>query len=234
MNLRIVIIALSVLLAMSSVFGAEKTALNTHKDKLSYALGIDVGNSLKMNAIDVDADILAKGIKDALSGGQTLMTEQEVRATLADLQKDIQAKMQEKMKTLAEKNRKEGEAFLVENKKKEGVKTLPNGLQYKIITEGKGKSPKDTDTVTVNYRGTFLDGTEFDSSYKRGEPATLPMKGVIKGWTEALQLMKVGSKWELFIPSNLAYGETGRPGIPPNSVLIFEVELLKFATSDKK
>jgi FKBP-type peptidyl-prolyl cis-trans isomerase FklB len=130
------------------------------------------------------------------------------------------------MKVQGEKNKKEGEAFLAENKKKDGVKTLPSGLQYKVLAEGKGKTPKATDTVTVHYRGTLTDGTEFDSSYKRNQPASFPVNGVIKGWTEALQLMKEGSKWQLFIPASLAYGEPGRPGIPPNSVLIFDVELI--------
>jgi FKBP-type peptidyl-prolyl cis-trans isomerase FklB len=129
-------------------------------------------------------------------------------------------------KNFSEKNKKEGEAFLAENKKKSGIKALPSGLQYKVITEGKGKSPKATETVTVHYRGTLIDGTEFDSSYKRGQPATFPVGGVIKGWTEALQLMKEGAKWQLVIPSDLAYGESGRQGIPPNAVLVFEVELV--------
>jgi FKBP-type peptidyl-prolyl cis-trans isomerase FklB len=177
--------------------------------------------------IDVDLEILVTGIKDALSGAKPLMTEQEMKETITALQKDLQAKQQEQTKALAEKNKKEGEAFLAENKKKQGVITMPSGLQYKILTDGKGKSPKATDTVTVNYKGTLIDGTEFDSSYKRGQPATFAVNGVIPGWTEALQLMKEGSKWQMFIPSNLAYGERGAGGaIGPNAVLIFEVELI--------
>jgi FKBP-type peptidyl-prolyl cis-trans isomerase FklB len=155
------------------------------------------------------------------------MTEQEVNETLTAFQKEMAAQQAERNKILVEKNKKEGEIFLAENKKKEGVVTLPSGLQYKVIKEGTGETPKLTDTVTVNYSGTLIEGTEFDSSYRRGQPATFPVKGVIAGWTEALQLMKVGSKWQLFIPSNLAYGERGAGrDIGPNTTLIFDVELL--------
>jgi FKBP-type peptidyl-prolyl cis-trans isomerase FklB len=233
MNVRAVIISLCMVFLVSPVFGDEKEAFKTPKDKLSYALGADMGNNLKKFEIDVNADVYIKGMKDAMSGGKVLLTDEEIKALIVSLQKDLQTKQQEKMKAQGEKNKKEGEAFLAENKKKEGVKTLPSGLEYKVITEGKGKSPKDTDTVTVHYKGTLIDGTEFDSSYKRNEPATFPVNGVIKGWTEALQLMKEGSKWQLFIPANLAYGDAGRPGIPPNSVLIFEVDLLKVGAKDK-
>ncbi len=235
MNVRVLIVPLCIILAGSPVFAGEKAELKTQKDKLSYAIGMDMGGSLKRNAIDVDIDALVKGLKDALAGGKMMMTEQEQRETLMAFQKEFQAKQQEKMKALAEKNKKEGEAFLAENKKKPGVKTLPSGLQYKVITEGKGASPKETDTVTVNYRGTLIDGTEFDSSYKRNEPATFPVKGVIKGWTEALQLMKEGAKWQLFVPAGLAYGERGAGGvIGPNATLIFEVELLKIGSKENK
>lgn len=232
---RSLVIIMCMVLAASTVFAEEKQALTTQKEKLSYAIGIDMGTSLKKNAIDVDPDILFKGIKDALSGGKQLMTEQELKETIQAAQKELMAKQQEKMKALAEKNKKEGEEFLAANKKKKGVKTLPNGLQYKVLTEGKGKMPKATDTVTVNYKGTLIDGTEFDSSYKRKEPATFPVSGVIKGWTEALQLMRVGSKWELFVPADLAYGERGTMGGPigPNAVLIFEVELLSIKPAAK-
>lgn len=214
--------------AASPATADEKQELKTQKDKFSYALGLDLGNNLKKNDIDVDLDIVSRAIKDGFSGNKPLMTEEEVKAAMQTAQKDIQAKKQEQMKAQGEKNKKEGAAFLAENKTKKGVKTLPSGLQYKVLTEGKGKSPKTTDTVTVQYRGTLIDGTEFDSSYKRGQPATFPVTGVIKGWTEALQLMKEGSKWQLFIPSDLAYGESGTQGGPigPNAVLIFEVELV--------
>lgn len=232
---RSLVIIMCLSLAAGTAFGAEKQALTTQKEKLSYAIGIDMGTSLKKNAIDVDPDVLFKGIKDALSGGKQLMTEQELKETIQTAQKELAAKQQEKTKVLAEKNKKEGEIFLAENKKKKGVKTLPSGLQYKVITEGKGKMPKATDTVTVNYKGMLIDGTEFDSSFKRNEPATFPVSGVIKGWTEALQLMKEGSKWQLVIPADLAYGERGTPGGPigPNAVLIFEVELLSIKSDAK-
>ena len=221
------VVLLCMVLAASPVLAAEKKELKTQKEKLSYALGMNMGNSLKINAIEVDEETLLKGIKDTLNNGKMLMTEQEAKDTIMALQKELQSKQQEHAKAAAEKNKKDGEAFLAANKGKEGVKTLPSGLQYQVITEGKGKSPKADDTVTVQYRGTLIDGTEFDSSYKRGQPATFPVGGVIKGWTEALQLMKEGSKWQLFIPSNLAYGENGAGAtIGPNAVLIFEVELV--------
>ncbi len=226
MKLHLIVVLCIVLLA-SMVYAGEESVLKTQKDKLSYSIGVDIGNSMKRQSLDIDPDLLAKGIKDAFSGSKPLLTEEEVRETLMALQKEMMAKQNEQAKILAEKNKKQGEAFLAENKKKKGVKTLSSGLQYKIITEGTGKTPKATDTVTVNYRGTLMDGTEFDSSYKRGQPATFPVSGVIKGWTEALQLMKEGAKWQLFIPSNLAYGERSAGSIiGPNAVLIFEVELI--------
>jgi FKBP-type peptidyl-prolyl cis-trans isomerase len=171
---------------------------------------------------------LMQGMKDAMAGSKTLLTEEEARAALMQLQSEVQAKQQAKAAQEGEANKKEGEAFLAANKSKEGVVTLPSGLQYKILKEGSGPKPKATDSVVCNYKGTLINGTEFDSSYKRGEPATFPVTGVIKGWTEALQLMPVGSKWQLFIPSDLAYGARGTPGGPigPNSTLIFEVELM--------
>ena len=235
MKSRLVII-LCMALAAGPVFAADKVELKTQKDKVSYAIGLDVGNGLKKNEVDVDADIVAKAIKDVLAGNKPLMTDEEVKTTITGLQKDLQAKQQERAKVVGEKNKKEGEAFLAQNKAKDGVKTLPSGLQYKVITEGKGKTPKASDTVTVQYKGTLIDGTEFDSSYKRGQPATFPVSGVIKGWTEALQLMKEGSKWQLFIPADLAYGANGTPGGPigPNAVLIFDVELVSIKAEEKK
>jgi FKBP-type peptidyl-prolyl cis-trans isomerase len=214
-----VILILSIALAASPAFAADKLELKTQKDKLSYSLGLQMGSNLKRAEIDVDQTIFQQGMKDAISGGKTLLTEQEASDIITEMQKEL-------AKNYAEKKKVEGEAFLAKNKKQEGVKTLESGLQYKVITGGKGKTPKASDTVTVHYRGTLVDGTEFDSSYKRGQPATFPVNGVIKGWTEALQLMKEGSKWQLFIPANLAYGDSGRQGIPPNSVLIFDVELM--------
>ena len=234
MNVRAVVIV-GMMLSAGVAFAAESMELKTPKDKASYAIGMDMGRSLKRNEVDIDPDILGKAIKDLLTGQKTLMTEEEVRTTLTTLQQEMQVKRQEKMKTQGEKNKKDGEAFLAENKKKEGVKTLPSGLQYKVISEGKGKSPKAEDTVTVQYKGTLIDGTEFDSSMKHGKPATFPVNGVIKGWSEALQLMKEGDKRMLYIPADLAYGETGTSGGPigPNSTLIFEVELVSVAPKTK-
>ncbi len=218
---------LSVILTATTVFSAETPVLKTQKEKVSYAIGVDIGNMLLRQPIDMDVDSFLKGAGDTLNKKSLLLTDQELKDVLTALQKDMVAKQEERIKALAEKNKKDGEAFLVENKKKEGIKALPSGLQYKVLTEGTGKIPKATDTVTVNYRGTLIDGTEFDSSYKRGQPATFPVNGVIKGWTEALQLMKTGSKWQLFVPSDLGYGDRGAgPQIGPNVVLVFEVELL--------
>ena len=217
---------LSIMLIAGHADAGDKTALKNEKDKVSYSIGTQIGNNFKNQSMDVDVDLLAKGIKDALTGGKLLMTEKEIKETITALQKDMMAKQAERMKVVAEKNRKEGEAFLADNKKKEGVKTTPSGLQYKVIKDGNGPTPKMADTVAVNYRGTLINGTEFDSSYKREEPATFPVNSVIPGWTEAMQMMKVGSKWHLFVPANLAYGEQGAgPQIGPNSTLIFEVEL---------
>lgn len=225
--MRSVWIVLAILVLAGSVVAEEPLSLKSQKDKISYIIGLDIGNNLKKQGADVDPETLLKGMKDALSGKKPLLSEEEMREVTTAFRQEIAKKQAEETKKLAEKNRKEGETFLEENKKKEGVKTLPSGLQYKVITEGSGRSPKETDTVTVNYRGTFVDGTEFDSSYKRGEPATFPVKGVIAGWVEALPLMKEGAKWQLFIPSGLAYGETGAGNaIGPNATLIFEVELI--------
>jgi FKBP-type peptidyl-prolyl cis-trans isomerase len=204
------------------------TALTTTKQKASYAIGMNWGTGLHRQGIDVDSAALIQGMKDALAGGKTLLTEDEARSALMQLQKDMQEKQQAKAAAEGEANKKEGDAFLASNKTKEGVVVLPSGLQYKILKEGSGPKPTATDSVVCNYKGTLINGTEFDSSYKRGEPATFPVTGVIKGWTEALQLMPVGSKWQLFIPPDLAYGARGTPGGPigPNSTLIFEVELI--------
>jgi FKBP-type peptidyl-prolyl cis-trans isomerase FklB len=202
-------------------------ALTTQKDKFSYALGMNLGTSLRKQSVVVDPNLLARGLKDALAGGKTALTEDQARATLMEVQTEMRKKQQEQMQVAGEASKKEGEAFLAANKSKDGVVTLPSGLQYKILTQGTGPKPAASDSVVCNYKGTLINGTEFDSSYKRGEPATFPISGVIKGWTEALQLMPVGSKWQLFVPSNLAYGERSPgPEIAPDSTLIFEVELL--------
>jgi FKBP-type peptidyl-prolyl cis-trans isomerase FklB len=218
---------LGILILVSQVYGGENLVLKNQRDKVSYVIGIDIGKNLKKQSIDIDPSILAKGIRDGFSGGKTLMTEQEIQETMAAFQKEMMAKQEELAKKIGEKNKKEGEAFLAENKKKEGVKTLLSGLQYKVIKAGAGKKPKATDTVTTHYRGTLIDGTEFDSSYRRGQPVSFPVNQVIPGWTEVLQLMEEGAKWQLFIPSTLAYGERGAGHhIGPNATLIFEVELI--------
>jgi FKBP-type peptidyl-prolyl cis-trans isomerase FklB len=229
------IAALGIFLLTSQVNAEETLVLKDQNDKVSYSIGVNIGNNLKRQSIDVNTDALTQGIKDALSGSKALMTEKEVNDTLKNFQQEMKAKQIEHLKELGEKNKKEGDAFLAENKKKEGIITLPSGLQYKVIKEGTGETPKITDTVTVNYRGTLINGTEFDSSYKREQPATFPVNGVIAGWTEALQLMKVGSKWQLFIPPNLAYGERAfRRDIGPNATLIFDIELLAIKEGAKE
>ena len=232
MKLKLVFI-FSLLLLVNLVYAQEGQVLKSQKEKNSYAIGVDVGNSMKRQALDVDPNVLSLGIKDALSNGKLLLTEKEMRETLMNLQKELMAKQSERNQKLAETNKKTGETFLAENKKKEGVVTLPSGLQYKIIKTGTGGFPTAAHTVTVNYKGTLVDGTEFDSSYKRGEPVTFPVGGVIPGWTEALQKMKVGSKWQLFVPSSLGYGEKGAGSvIGPNAALIFEVELISVLPKD--
>jgi FKBP-type peptidyl-prolyl cis-trans isomerase FklB len=184
---------------------------------------MDIGGNLKKQSIDIDQNILVKGIQAGLAGAKSLLTDQEIQETMVAFKREMVAKQEE----IAKKNNVDGEAFLAENKKKEGVKTLPSGLQYKVIKAGTDKKPKLSDSVTSHYRGTLIDGTEFDSSYKRGQPVTFPVSGVIPGWTEALQLMGEGAKWQIFVPSNLAYGERGAGiVIGPNATLIFEIEII--------
>jgi FKBP-type peptidyl-prolyl cis-trans isomerase FklB len=214
---------------------AAAPALATKKDKISYAIGADLGNKLKQSSIDVDSAVLTRALKDVLGGGKPAMSDDEIRATLMDLTKDLQEKQAALNKEKLEKNHKEGQDFLAANKSKEGVVMLPSGLQYKILKAGEGPKPTAADTVICNYKGTLIDGKEFDSSYKRGQPATFPVGGVIKGWTEALQLMPVGSKWQLFIPPDLAYGDRqAGPDIAPGSTLVFEVELMSIQAKDNK
>jgi len=197
------------------------------KERQSYAVGMNIGESLHRQPVELDMDSLIKGLKDSMAGGKMLMSDDEAKTALTELGQQVRAKQEEKVKQAAETNKKEGEAFLAANKTKEGVVTTPSGLQYKILKAGTGPKPTATDKVSVNYKGTLINGTEFDSSYKRGQPATFPVGQVIKGWTEALQLMPVGSKWQLFIPADLAYGDRGAGSdIGPGSTLIFEVELL--------
>jgi FKBP-type peptidyl-prolyl cis-trans isomerase len=207
--------------------GTPATAAPPDRAKVSYALGLDIGSQLRKQGVEIDPAIFAKAVADALSGAKPEMTPEESRAILTTFQEELRKKQQAAMVAAGAKNKQEGEAFLASNKTKEGVVTLPSGLQYKIVKQGSGPKPTLDDTVECNYRGTLIDGTEFDSSYKRNQPASFPVKGVIRGWTEALQLMPVGSKWELYVPSGLAYGERGAgQAVAPNATLIFEVELI--------
>lgn len=226
MIFRMIVAALFVLAAGSA--GAQgKPGLKDQKEKLSYVIGLDIGANFKKQSIDIDPDTLSRGLKDGLSGAKPLLTEEEGKEVMAVFEKEMMARLEERRRDLGVKNEREGDAFLAENKKKEGVQTRDSGLQYRILKAGKGKKPKGADTVTTHYRGTLINGTEFDSSYKRGKPATFPVNGVIPGWTEALQLMEEGAKWLLFIPPHLAYGEKGAgQQIGPRATLVFEVELL--------
>jgi FKBP-type peptidyl-prolyl cis-trans isomerase FklB len=217
---------LSVSLLSTFSAEAEKPTLKDTTDKESYSLGYQFGQSMKAQGVDLDLEIYALGIRDALSGTAPQLSQEEMRSAVTELQKRLAAARRKELKEIADTNLAEGKAFLEENKKKDGVSTLPSGLQYKVLAEGSGKTPRATDSVTVNYRGTLIDGKEFDSSYKRGQPATFEVGELIRGWTEALQLMKEGAKWQLSIPPALAYGDRGTGPIPPNSTLIFEVELL--------
>ncbi|MBM3381549.1 MAG: FKBP-type peptidyl-prolyl cis-trans isomerase [Betaproteobacteria bacterium] len=218
----------------ATAFAANKpTSVKGVKDKSSYAIGYQFGQSLTRMGAEIQLESFSKGMGDALSGKAGAMTEEEIIKTVAEFEQGLRVKMEAKKRSEGESNVKEGKTFLEANAKKPGVKVLPSGLQYQVITEGKGKSPKATDVVRTHYRGTLLNGKEFDSSYGRKEPAEFPVNGVIKGWTEALQLMKEGSKWKLFIPSELAYGAQGAGAdIGPNSTLIFEVELLSVKGTD--
>jgi FKBP-type peptidyl-prolyl cis-trans isomerase len=214
-------------LFVGGVSAQDQPVLKTKKDKMSYAIGLEMGKGVKDQGFDVDPALIAMGIKDALSGGKPLLTDEEFRTIIADVQEEMKQKQMQALEEEAAENKKQGEAFLAANTKKDGVVTLPSGLQYKVITAGQGKKPVETDTVLCNYKGTFIDGTEFDSSAQAGKPAAFDLKGIIPGFKEALLLMPVGSKWQLFIPSNLAYGERGAGNvIGPNSMLIFEVELV--------
>jgi FKBP-type peptidyl-prolyl cis-trans isomerase FklB len=206
---------------------ATAAPLTTDKQKGSYAVGYNIGRGLHKQPVDLDPASVARGMRDALADAKPLLTDAEIDAALKQLQSQVQTKQDAETAKAGEANMKEGEAFLAANKAKDGVVTLPSGLQYKIVTAGTGAKPTASDTVVCNYRGTFINGTEFDSSYKRGQPAEFPVGGVIKGWTEALQLMPVGSKWQLFVPSDLAYGKRGAGGaIGPDETLVFDVELI--------
>ena len=219
--------SLAALALVAPALAGNPIALKDQRDKASYSIGVNIGGGMKAEALDLNTEALVTGLEDGISGAKPQLGDKERQEILVAFEQDLMKKEAEKLKQLAEKNKKEGTEFLAANKAKEGVKTLPSGLQYKVLAEGNGAQPKPTDQITVNYRGTLLDGTEFDSSYKRGEPVTLPVDGVIKAWSEALPLMKTGAKWQLFVPADLAYGEKGAGrAIGPNSTLIFEVELI--------
>ncbi|MDM8566444.1 FKBP-type peptidyl-prolyl cis-trans isomerase [Candidatus Halobeggiatoa sp. HSG11] len=210
-------------------------SLTTPKDKISYIFGHNIGKNMNQQGIEINMDALSQGIQDGLSAGESKISVEETTAIMQEFRNEMNAKKAEKKKLETEKNTKEGKVFLAENAKKEGVTVLPSGLQYKVITPGTGKIPKADDQVKTHYRGTLIDGTEFDSSHKRNKPATFPVNGVISGWTEALQLMKEGAKWQLFIPGSLAYGERGAGGkIGPNATLIFDIELLEILKEVKE
>ena len=212
---------------VAPVFAGQPTVLKDQRDKASYSIGVNIGSGMKADSFDLNTEALISGLQDGISGAKPQLSDKEREQTLMAFEQDLQKKETDRLKLLAEKNKKEGAEFLAANKAKEGVKTLPSGLQYKVLAEGNGPQPKPTDQITVNYRGTLLDGTEFDNSYKRGQPVTLPVNGVIKAWSEALPMMKTGAKWQLFVPADLAYGEQGAGrAIGPDSTLIFEVELV--------
>ena len=233
--MRILLITMLTLMLAGTAWAADKAkgddVLKTDMDKLSYSLGVDIAGQLKKQKdMDLDPELLAKGLVEHFQDKDLLISPEEATQIIQLWQRAQQQKQAERMKQEAKENLEKADAFLSANKKKDGVEATESGLQYKVLTKGDGPMPEVTDRVSVHYRGTLMDGTEFDSSYKRGQPATFPLKGVIPGWTEALQLMPVGSKYELYIPPNLAYGERpGSPTIPPNALLIFEVELLEIA-----
>ena len=215
----------SMMLAAAQAYAA--TAPQSQQDKLSYTLGVDLGQNFKKQSVAINPDMMVQGLKDAIAGSTLQMSDKDMQDTLTAFQKDLVAKRVVAFNVLKDKNAQEGTTFLAANKTKPGVVTLADGLQYKVVTPGTGAMPTDTDTVTVNYTGTFIDGTEFDSSYKRGKPVTFPLNQMIPGWIEALKLMKVGSSWEIYVPSNLAYGDRGAPPlIGPNKTLIFKVNLM--------
>jgi len=214
------------IIGLSSIAYADEDSFKDEKDRVGYSIGHQIGGDFKKQGIELNPETLLKGIQDAMSGAKSAMSDDAMAKTLTDLRKSLTEKAQVAQKEAGAKNLTAGKTFLDENAKKPGVVSLPSGLQYLVVTEGKGAKPKATDTVKVHYKGALTDGTEFDSSYQRGEPASFRVDQVIKGWTEGLQLMSEGSKWQLVIPAGLAYGEAGVGPIPPNSTLVFDVELL--------
>jgi FKBP-type peptidyl-prolyl cis-trans isomerase len=219
------LIAIAALVGTGALFAED--ALKDQTEKASYSIGMDIGNNLKKAGFDIKPELVAKGLTDTLAGNKPLLSAEESQKALDALQAEMRGKMEAKQKVEGDKNKVAGEKYLADNKAKKGVKTTASGLQYEALTEGKGERPKATDTVQVHYSGKLIDGTEFDSSYKRGEPVSFPLNGVIPGWTEGVQLMTVGSKYHFTIPPALAYGENAPPAIGPNQVLCFDVELLK-------
>lgn len=225
--------------ALTSVFVAGNAlaidaSLKTEKDKVSYMVGADVGRGLTQIKDELDLKVVIQALQDEFNGSKTLMTQEEGQTVRQEFMQKLQAKRVAEEKVAAEKNKKEGDAFLAKNKAKAGVKTTASGLQYEVVKQGTGPKPKETDTVKVDYTGTKIDGTKFDSSIDRGQPATFPLNGVIKGWTEGLQLMPVGSEYKLVIPAQLAYGENAPPAIGPNATLIFDVKLISIETGAEK
>ncbi|HLU69404.1 MAG TPA: FKBP-type peptidyl-prolyl cis-trans isomerase [Fibrobacteria bacterium] len=217
-------------LALMACNDQGSTSLKTQKDKVSYIIGHNIGLNMQQQQLDetvLDLDKLRAGMKDAMNGVESQLPEEEMAAIMSQFQEEMPARLDSINSSRGEANAKAGEEFLTKNAEEDGVVVLPSGLQYQVITEGTGKKPGPTSVVTVHYHGTLIDGTSFDSSIERGQPATFPVNGVIAGWTEALQLMSEGAKWKLFIPADLAYGEQAASNlIGPNSVLIFEVELI--------
>ena len=225
-HLRWILATAIVLLLSFTAVAQDAPELKTDKDKFSYALGMNFGENLRKQGLDLDTAMFAKAFAESFNGGKTAMTDQEMQTLLMAAAQEIQKKQATQQAEKGAAAQKDGEAFLAANKSKDGVVTLPSGLQYKILKAGTGEKPTLDDTVVCNYKGTLTNGTEFDASEKHGGPVTFPVKGVIAGWTEALQLMPAGSKWQLFVPSNLAYGAQGPGDIGPNATLIFEVELV--------
>lgn len=229
MKIRWVLAAL-VALCAPGLAAAQDDAAGTsapNEEAVSYILGFNLGNNLKSDPFEINVDRFIKGFRDALNGAEAEMTDEEMQETMMLFQQQMLAQEKQRMEQASSENAQEGAAFLEENKQREGVTTTDSGLQYEVVEQGEGDKPSADDTVTVHYTGTLLDGTKFDSSRDRGQPATFPVNGVIPGWTEALQLMPVGSKWKLFIPSDLAYGPRGAGGvIGPNETLVFDVELM--------
>lgn len=227
MNLKWMVV-LGFAVMASQAFAEEAPILKTQQDKINYSIGVNLIGNIKQQGLDIDLDMVTKGMKDAYSGEKLLLTDEEIRIAIDQYQTALRQKQAKARALAADDNRKAGETFLAENRKKEGVSTLPSGLQYKVLTAGNGKIPTDTDTVECNYRGTFINGAEFDNTYRTGKPALFKVSGgAIPGLSEALKLMPVGSKWQIFVPSQLAYGERGKAGlIGPNATLIYELELL--------